>query len=165
MIPRGWKELLSRIAKIEKRCCCSNCLNCEEGTLRLGEGEESIDLSTDGNQLLINGSPLNGEVLVYRAILSQSGTSAPTVDAVLENTLGGTVVWTYSANGYYFGTLAGAFPSNKTWSIVGRAYETVNLNFRCERNSNNAVILSARDAASTPTNTWLRVAIEILVYP
>jgi hypothetical protein len=46
--------------------------------------------------------------LVYTALLSQSGTNAP-VATVLENTLGGTVVWTRVGAGDYFGTLAGAF--------------------------------------------------------
>lgn len=49
---------------------------------------------------------------VYRALLSQSGTNAPTA-VVLENTLGGTLVWTRSNAGKYVGTLAGAFPINK----------------------------------------------------
>ena len=55
--------------------------------------------------------------LVYTALLSQSGTNAP-VATVLENTLGGTVVWTYSSAGSYRATLAGAFPANKVFFIV-----------------------------------------------
>ncbi len=56
-------------------------------------------------------------VKVYRALLTQSGGHAPTA-TVLENTLGGTVVWTYSNEGIYVGTLAGAFPEGKVsqWS-------------------------------------------------
>ena len=49
---------------------------------------------------------------VYTALLTQSGTDAP-VATVLENTLGGTVVWTRAGVGEYIGTLAGAFPLNK----------------------------------------------------
>ena len=49
--------------------------------------------------------------LVYTALLTQSGTSAP-VATVLENTLGGTVVWTYNDVGNYSGTLTGAFTTN-----------------------------------------------------
>jgi len=51
--------------------------------------------------------------LVYAAYLSQSGTDAP-VAAVLENTLGGTVVWTRNGAGQYTGTLEGAFTLDKT---------------------------------------------------
>ena len=49
--------------------------------------------------------------LVYTALLTQSGTDAP-VATVLENTLGGTVVWSYSDVGSYLGTLTGAFTGN-----------------------------------------------------
>jgi hypothetical protein len=49
----------------------------------------------------------------YVALLSQTGTSAP-VATVLENTLGGTVVWTRNSIGDYSGTLTGAFTLDKT---------------------------------------------------
>jgi hypothetical protein len=50
---------------------------------------------------------------VYVAVLNQTGTSAP-VATVIENTLGGTVVWSYVALGVYDATLTGAFNSAKT---------------------------------------------------
>lgn len=53
------------------------------------------------------------ESLVYVALLTQTGTDAP-VATVLKNTLGGTVVWSYSGPGDYLATLTGAFPVNKT---------------------------------------------------
>ena len=56
--------------------------------------------------------------LVYTALLTQSGTDAP-VATVLENTLGGTVVWTRDSAGFYNGTLNGAFTANKTILLVG----------------------------------------------
>jgi len=57
---------------------------------------------------------------VYTALLSQTGTSAPTA-TVLENTLGGTVVWTRSTIGQYVGTLTGAFTDQKTIIFVNRS--------------------------------------------
>jgi len=51
---------------------------------------------------------------VYTALLTQSGTDAPTA-TVLENNLGGTVVWTRDTYGLYTATLSGAFTSGKTW--------------------------------------------------
>lgn len=51
--------------------------------------------------------------LVYTALLTQSGTDAP-VATVLQNTLGGTVVWSYLGAGSYLGTLNGVFTVNKT---------------------------------------------------
>lgn len=50
---------------------------------------------------------------VYTALISQSGTDAPTA-IVLENTLGN-VVWTRVSEGIYIGTLTGAFTTNKTF--------------------------------------------------
>jgi len=50
---------------------------------------------------------------VYIALLSQSLTDAP-VATILENTLGGTVVWSYEGVGDYLATLSGAFTENKT---------------------------------------------------
>lgn len=54
---------------------------------------------------------------VYTALMSQSGTNAPTVN-ILENTLGGDIVWTYSGVGSYQGTLTGAFPSGKVFFYI-----------------------------------------------
>lgn len=58
--------------------------------------------------------------LTYAAVLNQAGTDAP-VATVLQNTLGGAVVWSRSAAGHYRATLAGAFPANKTLVIIGNA--------------------------------------------
>ena len=52
---------------------------------------------------------------VYSALLSQTGTSAPTA-VVLENTLGGTPVFSYVGDGEYRLTLTGAFPQLKYFS-------------------------------------------------
>lgn len=51
--------------------------------------------------------------LVYTALLTQTATDAP-VATVLENTLGGTVVWTRNSAGNYTATLAAAFPLGRT---------------------------------------------------
>jgi len=50
---------------------------------------------------------------IYKALLTQTGTNAPTA-VVLENTLGGTPVWSYSSTGYYILTLSGVFTLGKT---------------------------------------------------
>jgi hypothetical protein len=52
---------------------------------------------------------------VYSALLSQTGTSAPTA-VILENTLGGTPVFSYVGEGEYRMTLSGAFPQLKYFS-------------------------------------------------
>src|SRR5262245_16029301 len=60
---------------------------------------------------------VNG-VKKYIALLSQSGGAAPTA-TVLENSLGGNVVWTRTGQGKYLGTLAGAFPNGKVHLLMG----------------------------------------------
>lgn len=66
---------------------------------------------------------------VYKALLSQTGTNAP-VATVLENTLGGTVVWSYDSVGNYKATLSGAFTEGKTmvsWTLQYGEDETNNI--------------------------------------
>lgn len=53
----------------------------------------------------------------YVGIFSQVGTSVPTVQ-VVNNTLGGTVIWTRSTAGQYTATLASVFTNNKTVVIT-----------------------------------------------
>jgi len=54
---------------------------------------------------------LNGGASIYRAFLTQSGTSAPIASVVGPNTIGD-IVWTRVGVGGYRGTLIGAFPGN-----------------------------------------------------
>jgi hypothetical protein len=54
---------------------------------------------------------------VYTALLTQTGTDAP-VATVLENTLGGDIVWSYVEVGVYYGTLEGAFPYDRTFFLM-----------------------------------------------
>jgi hypothetical protein len=61
----------------------------------------------------------------YVALLSQSGTDAP-VGTVLENSLGGTVVWTRGSQGDYLGTLAGGFPAGKTVVQINPTFDIEN---------------------------------------
>jgi len=67
-----------------------------------------------------NGSLTNVTVKIYRALITQSGVGAPSA-TVLENTLGGTVVWAYSDVGRYTATLSSAFTANKTFLLLSLA--------------------------------------------
>ncbi|MGL6283960.1 MAG: hypothetical protein ACRC2J_16275 [Microcoleaceae cyanobacterium] len=104
--------------------------------------------------------------LVYTALLSQSGTDAP-VATVLQNTLGGTVVWTRAGIGEYEGTLAGAFTENKTFIIFNPAAASDVFGFASAvRLSGNQIQLATGDGAQLfdeylTTNS----SIEIRVYP
>lgn len=104
---------------------------------------------------------------VYTALLSQSGTSAPAA-TVLENTLGGTVVWTRNAAGDYTGTLSGAFSSGKTWLSGapiddGDALNLFPLYFR--RVDANTVSVRTLSGGSGSDDQLSATSIEIRVYP
>lgn len=101
----------------------------------------------------------------YVALLSQTGTAAP-VATVLENTLGGTVVWSYQGQGLYFGTLAGAFAQNvatfmQNFSLDGNGglcYSTVN-------DSDSIAVYSSNYSGTQTDDVLANVFIEIRVYP
>jgi hypothetical protein len=82
-----------------------------------GGGVESVTAGANGG-LLFGGTETNPTISlpykVYTALLTQSGEDAP-VATVLQNTLGGEVVWTRSDPGQYSGILAGAFTLDKTY--------------------------------------------------
>lgn len=83
----------------------------------LGAGDKVPVLESSAVKYVDGGDIGGASYLKYVALLSQSGTDAPTA-TVLENTLGGTVVWTRDSAGYYLGTLASAFTISKTFVLV-----------------------------------------------
>lgn len=94
---------------------------------------------------------------VYTALLSQSGTNAPTA-VVLENTLGGTVLWSRATGGVYYATLTGAFASDKTAIFVTNRLSNDLL--RSYRGDANIVYLES----SNGDGNLLNNTIEIRVY-
>lgn len=113
---------------------------------------------------------VNG-IKVYRALLTQTGTSDPTA-TVLENSLGGTLVWTRSSAGTYVATLTGAFPSAKAHLLIGSiqggtSFEKAKLT----RTSADALSLVTKNIdltipSATATDAMLvETAVEIRVYP
>lgn len=104
---------------------------------------------------------------VYRALLTQSSTNAPTAE-ILENTIGN-IVWSYDGPGHYRGTLTGAFTLGKTAIIINTSQEADTITIA------SAVVLSA-DAVLVSTSfdpvggiknndVLSRTFIQILVYP
>ena len=94
---------------------------------------------------------------VYTATVFQGGVIAPTA-VVMENTLSGTPVWSRTATGEYFLTLAGEFTSTRTW-VTGT-----------NQNSLQNVIVSDNDINSismfteSGTDGNVSFSIEIRVY-
>ncbi|OUL63702.1 BspA family leucine-rich repeat surface protein [Flavobacterium sp. AJR] len=100
---------------------------------------------------------------VYTALLTQSGTSAP-VATVLENTLGGTVVWSRNAVGQYSATLAGAFINDKTTVLLTDSFLTTKY-LRGSRQDNNVVrVYSTAMTTGTLSDAIEPATIEIRVY-
>jgi hypothetical protein len=103
---------------------------------------------------------------VYTALVSQTGTNAPTA-TVLENTLGGTVVWSYASVGQYTATLTGAFTVNKTTVFINHAYAGSGNNTSLQGGSTNVNTANIRvkNYQGTPFDGEINGAsIEIRVY-
>ena len=99
---------------------------------------------------------------VYTALLTQTLTDAPTV-IVLENTLEGTVVLSYSAVGSYVATLTGAFTLNKTWcSITSTAGADVTLT--AGRGSDNTINIKSFLSGTLSNSAMSPACLEIRVY-
>ena len=99
---------------------------------------------------------------VYTALLSQTGTNAPTA-TVLENTLGGNVVWSRSGVGTYTGTLTGAFVTNKTIGFQGGSLTAPNSMVRITTGINN-IQITTNTSTATADNLLGFTSIEIRVY-
>jgi len=78
-----------------------------------------IGYTTIGSGLSLSSGVLSATPTykVYTATITQTGTSAP-VATVLENTLGGTVVWSRVGSNNYVATLSGAFTTGKTFTAI-----------------------------------------------
>ena len=105
-----------------------------------------------------------GGYRVYTALVSQSGTSAPTA-IVLRNTLGGTVTWAYTGVGTYTATLTGAFTLDKTAIFFAR--NPIFYEIGGERTDANTITITTSDGGTgAALNSGLNKAtIEFRVYP
>lgn len=136
------------------------------------KGDNSVEINGD---LTVTGTT-NG-VKVYRALLTQSGTNAP-VATVLENSLGGEVVWTRTGEGYYLANLENAFPSDHTFvqgaviSHVDPSVATAWLNGVVDTDDDNIEFHTTRisydggfGSGEARDGLLQGNAVEILVYP
>lgn len=99
---------------------------------------------------------------VYTVLLTQSLTNAP-VATILENTLGGTVVFSYSGVGSYVATLTGVFILNKTWcSITSTASADVTVT--AGRSSDNTVNINSFLSGTLTNSIMSPTCLEIRVY-
>jgi hypothetical protein len=125
--------------------------------MSLTAGQHTV--ATDGTHIATDG------VKRYVALLTQTGTDAP-VAIVLENSLGGVLVWSYGGVGIYDATLVGAFAADKTFLILPSGSTDSGpgdgSGLGLSRISNDVVrLLSRAGDSDMSTNT----SIEIRVYP
>ena len=100
---------------------------------------------------------------VYTALLTQSGTNAPTA-TVLENTLGGTVVWSREAAGFYNATLVGAFTLNKTTVLITQGTGQAIYSGYGDSLTNHIKLIGYSFSGTQIDNLLDRTTIEIRVY-
>lgn len=105
---------------------------------------------------------------VYTALLSQEGTDAP-VATVLENTLGGYIVWSYYTEGIYNGELLGAFTINKTdisfgaYKSSGQTGDKINI-YDDEGESEDSIKIIQQTYNNNSVDGFSNIRIEIRVY-
>jgi hypothetical protein len=100
---------------------------------------------------------------VYKALLTQTGTSAP-VATVLVNTLSGTPVWSYSTVGRYLLTLVGEFDVSKTMIYISN--NDIASLFSSYRASDDVIKLECSDLSLVKADDLVNgLPITIEVYP
>lgn len=110
-----------------------------------------------------NGSTDFRPYKVYSALITQSGTAAPTV-TVLENAIGA-IVWTRTSTGEYAGTLAGAFTASKTFVSLTLNYAGTSVTGYSVSPNNNYVSIQTLNSANTAVDSKLvSASLEIRVY-
>jgi hypothetical protein len=137
-------------------------------------GNVSIGLNNNADtyKLDVDGTGrFTGDVIVptingvkkYVAMLSQTGTAAPTA-IVLENTLGGTVVWTRQSTGAYVGTLASAFTIDKTAAFITSGSSGAITSTTWAETVNTVRITTTIMSGAVADGILTRASVEIRVY-
>lgn len=127
--------------------------------------------ATDGQVLTADGSGGAAwenarSYKVYTALLTQTGENAP-VATVLENTLGGTLVWTRISAGAYKATLIGAFPVDKCFFLPVAISVPMDggTSIQMSRISNDEIAIETSNDDIISACIDGRWPIEIRVYP
>jgi len=135
-------------------CVCKNKCNCNITSTTKGEKGDASPSASLGYK-------------VYTAILTQTGTSAPSAN-VLQNTLGGTPVFSYISTGEYRITLTGLLTANKRVVMFGVSREVDGANG--ETRESDLVIedddkfqFFTLSSAASNSNEWVK-RIEIRIY-
>jgi hypothetical protein len=108
---------------------------------------------------------------VYTAVITQSGTNAPTVDYTLENTLSGTPTWAYAGVGQYTLTLSSQWTNNKTIVFINPGFMpsgflNTGIALGWERNSSSTITIKSKNTSTgaDANDLIFKASIEIRVY-
>lgn len=86
------------------------------------EGTPTDSAIVRATEIYLDGNvTISGQPKIYRALVSQTGTDDP-VATVLENTLGGAVVWSRSGDGTYMATATDLLGNAATFYMQGSIY-------------------------------------------
>lgn len=113
----------------------------------------------DKIETIVSGS---SDYLEYEGIMSQTGTSAPTV-ILIKNTLGSSIVWTRSSTGIYVGSITGGFPSSSTLVFVTNGYQAGWVNGVCSVPGGEIVLNSFSSTGARTDGILERASIHIKV--
>jgi hypothetical protein len=129
---------------------------------RQGKGSKLTSAEMDGNLEYLEsmGRPYK----VYTALLTQSGTDDP-VATVLENTLGGEVVWSRGDDGYYEAQSNDLFTTEKTFCFISKT-TNISDNLMIYADGINQCALEIEDSSGNSIDgALMNTPIEIRVYP
>lgn len=130
-----------------------------------GTGTRTVVASSTGQLTAVSNIDYRN-YKVYTALLSQTGTNAP-VATVLENTLGGVIVWSRDGDvaGHYTGTLTGVFLTDPFYLTNNFGAANAPINVEIQRINNNSILLWTRIGTSTADGLLNgKTSIEIRVY-
>lgn len=128
--------------------------------------EEAIELALLANILSNSPTPPPpAGAQVFRALLTQTGTSNPTA-TVLENSLPGTPTFTRTGPGHYSATLVGAFKVHKTHVILSGCNDsTTGVSECCSAGPDQVRFSTFKPPLKYEDGHLNEAAIQIIVYP
>jgi hypothetical protein len=130
----------------------------------VGGNSPLFNLGIDSSGNVVTGTTGSPNYLVYTALITQVGTSAPTA-IVLENTLGGTPVWSRPGDtGIYELTLNGVWTEDKT-GIIGSAGMTGNYTtLQTFRQDSNVLYFETFSNGVVSDGVFTNNLVEVRVY-
>lgn len=101
-------------------------------------------------------------VKTYVALLTQTGTNAPTA-TILQNNIGN-IIWTRDTNGLYTATATGLLPTNKTIAKVSNNGQVDTQFYAGSNEDDNSIYLNTSDGTAPADDLMTNTPIEIITY-